>query len=146
MPYLHQYAGNSSGYTSKSMTPLGKISMEKQRREKESEMKDMEMFALSHNNADKRKHEFDIAGRQLKLEGLQAATQRFTGLVGALGTAGAGYLNSVADRRDMDEYFKRRDAALGGSGTSGVEFERYDFDTPGSYSPESGIDWGKVWK
>ena len=146
MPYLHQYAGNSSGYTSKSMTPFGKISMEKQRREKESEMKDMEMFALSHNNADKRKHEFDIAGRQLKLEGLQAATQRFTGLVGALGTAGAGYLNSVADRRDMDEYFKRRDAALGGSGTSGVEFERYDFDTPGSYSPKSGIDWGKVWK
>ena len=146
MPYLHQYAGNSSGYTSKSMTPFGKISMEKQRREKESEMKDMEMFALSHNNADKRKHEFDIAGRQLKLEGLQAATRRFTGLVGALGTAGKDYMNSIADRRDMDEYFKRRDAALGGSGTSGVEFERYDFDTPGSYSPESGIDWGKVWK
>jgi hypothetical protein len=116
MPYLHQYAGNSSGYTSKSLTPFGKISMEKQRREKEREMKDMEWFALSHNNADKRKHEFDIAGRQLELEGMQAATKRFTGLVGALGTTGAGYLNSVADRRDMEAYFKRRDAALGGSG------------------------------
>ena len=108
MPYLHQYAGNSSGYTSKSMTPFGKISMEKQRREKESEMKDMEMFALSHNNADKRKHEFDIAGRQLELEGMQAATKRFTGLVGALGTAGAGYLNSVADKRDYLDYLDRR--------------------------------------
>ena len=108
MPYLHQYAGNSSGYTSKSMTPFGKISMEKQRREKESEMKDMEMFALSHNNADKRKHEFDIAGRQLKLEGLQAATRRFTGLVGALGTAGKDYMNSIADKRDYLDYLDRR--------------------------------------
>lgn len=108
MPYLHQYAGNSSGYTSKSMTPLGKISMEKKRREKESEMKDQEMAAQYFNNADKRKHEFDMAGRQLKLEGLQADTRRFTGLVGALGTAGAGYLNSVADRRDYLDYLDRR--------------------------------------
>ena len=134
MPYLHQYAGNSSGYTSKSMTPFGKISMEKQRREKESEMKDMEMFALSHNNADKRKHEFDIAGRQLKLEGLQAATKRFTGLVGALGTAGAGYLNSVVDRRNMDEYFKRRDAAFGTG--NGVSIDGYEYDDYGNLPGE----------
>ena len=137
MPYLHQYAGNSSGYTSKSMTPFGKISMEKQRREKESEMKDMEMFALSHNNADKRKHEFDIAGRQLKLEGRMAASRRQAGLIGALGDAGSGLLNAYGDKKRLQGFLDRRDAALGGGG-GGILPEVNPGEAPwGSYPGEN---------
>ena len=137
MPYLHQYAGNSSGYTSKSMTPFGKISMEKQRREKESEMKDMEMFALSHNNADKRKHEFDIAGRQLKLEGMMAASRRQAGLIGALGDAGSGLLNAYGDNKRLQGFLDRRDAALGGGG-GGILPEVNPGEAPwGSYPGEN---------
>ena len=138
MPYIHQYAGNSSNYAdaSKPLTSFGMISQEKMRREKESDIKDQELAASSFNKADKREHDYDMAGRQLKLEGMMAASRRQAGLIGALGDAGSGLLNAYGDKKRLQGFLDRRDAALGGGG-GGILPEFNPGEAPwGSYPGE----------
>ena len=108
MPYLHQYAGDSSDVPSKRLSPAGMISQEKQRRWERDEIGNQELAAQVFNNAEGRKHKFDMAGRRLAIQGLEADARQFGTLMDAFGDAGAGYLNSVVDKRDYLDYLDRR--------------------------------------
>ena len=108
MPYLHQYAGDSSDVPSKRLSPAGMISQEKQRRWERDNSENQKLAAEVFNNAEKRKHERDMAGRRLAIQGLKADASQFGTLMDAFGDAGQGYLNSVADKRDYLDYLDRR--------------------------------------
>ena len=108
MPYLHQYAGDTSDVPSKHLSPAGMISQEKQRRWERDKIGNQELAAQVFNNAEGRKHKFDMAGRRLAIQGLEADARQFGTLMDAFGDAGAGYLNSVVDKRDYLDYLDRR--------------------------------------